>query len=275
MKQEGPVYFSEHFEIAPETLERYGAFNIAFVSDIPLFIDPFRLFNSKKPIYQELHKEIIGYLLFLRNKAIETGGILVEDWYRFGEVRQTWLGFSKDSNRGHGLGGDFAETLKNNFRVLSDFGTETQTKGTHLEKLCLMKEGVGRDNISDFTTNLIKEYLVTYTQKFCEKHIEAKHLKDFAVPKVRFNYKTESWESSVYRLPAYQDDFVLLTPIDILTKDRSWICREDLLNKFERIPEAIPNAHLRAQINNYFWKALPRQKTEAGKDKEPTRADMK
>jgi hypothetical protein len=28
----------------------------------------------------------------------------------------------------------------------------------------LIKSGVGRDNISDFTTNLIKDYLLTYTE---------------------------------------------------------------------------------------------------------------
>jgi uncharacterized heparinase superfamily protein len=37
------------------------------VSDLPLFIDPFLLFNSDKPEYQELHDGIIAYLRFLRN----------------------------------------------------------------------------------------------------------------------------------------------------------------------------------------------------------------
>jgi hypothetical protein len=41
------------------------------------------------------------------------------------------------------------------YRIFHDFGEERITKGGHLEKLCLIKEGVGRDNISDFTTNLI------------------------------------------------------------------------------------------------------------------------
>ena len=40
------------------------------------------------------------------------------------------------------------------------------TQTSHLEKAGLFEIGVGKDNISDFTTNLIKEYLLEYTEKF-------------------------------------------------------------------------------------------------------------
>jgi hypothetical protein len=58
------------FDIQPRLLYKYGAFNVSLVSDLPLFIDPFLLFNSKKPEYQKLHAEIIKYLRFLRDKSI-------------------------------------------------------------------------------------------------------------------------------------------------------------------------------------------------------------
>jgi hypothetical protein len=35
------LYFSDHFQIKPQELEKYGAFNISLVADLPLFIDPF------------------------------------------------------------------------------------------------------------------------------------------------------------------------------------------------------------------------------------------
>ena len=63
------VYFSNFFRVSPATIEKYGAFNISLVADLPLFIDPFLLFNSKKPEYQALHDRIIDYLRFLRDKA--------------------------------------------------------------------------------------------------------------------------------------------------------------------------------------------------------------
>jgi len=53
------VYFSDFFGVSAKTIEKYGAFNISLVADLPLFIDPFPLFNSKKPIYRSLHDQII------------------------------------------------------------------------------------------------------------------------------------------------------------------------------------------------------------------------
>ncbi len=63
------LYFSQHFEVEREVLQGYGAFDISVVSDLPLFIDPFLLFNSQKQEYRELHEGVIKYLLFLRDKA--------------------------------------------------------------------------------------------------------------------------------------------------------------------------------------------------------------
>jgi hypothetical protein len=104
------TFFSDYFDITPEILEQYGAFNVSLINDLPLFIDPFLLFNSQKPEYQTLHDQIIRYLIFLRDKASK-GGLssdLLNVWYRFPEVKQNWLGFSAVGNNGSGLGRDFA-----------------------------------------------------------------------------------------------------------------------------------------------------------------------
>lgn len=54
---------------------------------------------------------------------------------------------------------------------------------------------------------------------------------------------------------------MLLTPEDILTKDDTWINKEDLRRDFPTIREAIPNAALRAQIDSYFRSVLPPRPT--------------
>jgi len=255
------VYFSDFFEVSSETVEKYGAFNVSLLADLPLFIDPFLLFNSKKKSYCQLHDKIIAYLMFLRDKSVDEAlsSGLVNAWYRFPEVKQNWLGFSATGNHGSGLGKDFAIALHRNLhRIFTDFGDERVTLGSHLEKLCLIEQGVGRDNISDFTTNLIHEFLLEYTQAFAKKHIDPKLRKKFVVSKVRFNYDTETWENGVYDLPNFRGDYVLLTPSDILTKDDTWINRPELLERFEKLPAAIENEQLRAQVNNYFLKQLPR-----------------
>ena len=67
----GPkIYFSDFFGLEPEVLEEYGAFNIALVNDLPLFVDPFLLYDSKNAVYKGLHEEIITYLCFLRDRAV-------------------------------------------------------------------------------------------------------------------------------------------------------------------------------------------------------------
>ncbi len=55
------VYFSDIFGVKPKTIEKYGAFNISLINDLPLFIDPFLLFNSDKKEYQKLHRDILKY----------------------------------------------------------------------------------------------------------------------------------------------------------------------------------------------------------------------
>lgn len=256
------VYFSDFFYVPEQVIEDYGAFNISLVADLPLFVDPFLLFNSRKAEYQKLHDGIIAYLRFLRDKSL-TGSIgpaLVKAWYRFPEVKQNWLGFTVSGNRGSGLGTKFAEALNQNLaKLFAGFGAEEVTKGSHLEKLCLIRDGVGRDNISDFTTRLIQEYLLQYTEKFAKKHIRPEFRKMFAIEKVHFNYDTETWEPRSFDLPLFAGDFVLLTPRDMLTKDETWINKPDLIHDFDQIPNAIPDDQLRAEVNNYFKKVLPRR----------------
>ncbi|MBI4698100.1 MAG: hypothetical protein HY758_04125 [Nitrospirae bacterium] len=258
------LYFSDIFEVSTKVLDKYGAFNISLVTDLPLFIDPFLLFNSKKKEYQQLHDDIIKYLRFLKDKStagpVSTG--LLKSWCHFSEVKENWLGFCVSGNTGRGLGQDFARALNDNLRNLfTDFGSERVTKGSHLEKLCLIKDGVGKDTISDFTTNLIKEYLLKYTETFAKKCVDKSLRREMAVERVSFNYETESWQSGVFDLPVFENKYVLLSPKEILTKDETWINKPDFFRQFDRIPQAIENDQLRAQINNYFRSVLPKKPT--------------
>lgn len=264
------LYFSDVFGISEEILDQYGAFNISVVTDLPLFIDPFLLFYSDKDTYQGLHDNMINYLRFLKKKSEEglISPALIKSWYCFSEVKQNWLGFCESGNTGRGLGTNFAGALnKNLVIVFKNFGQEQITDGSHLEKLCLIRSGVGRDMISDFTTNLIKDYLLEYTQAFAQKFIDPELTKVVSVNRATFNYQVERWMPKQYRLPFYNDDYIILTPKDILTKDETWISHSDMVNNFREIPNAIDNDVLRAQINNYFYSKLPTEK-------EPTKEDI-
>jgi hypothetical protein len=267
------VYFSEIFGVSADDLAGYGAFDISLIADLPLFIDPFLLFQSDDPKYRSLHDQMIEYLRFLRDKA--SGGPLDRGlsraWYEFPEIKQTWLGFAKDGNKGRGLGPGFAAALHVNLHnIFRAFGTESVTRGSHLEKLCLIRSGVGRDNISDFTTNLIRGFLAEFTQEFAQRHIDPSLRRRVPLPKARFDYPTESWATAHYDLPWHKGDHVILTPIDILTKDDTWINRSDLIHQFDELANAVSNAELRARINNYFAAQLPQDPQH-----EPSKEDEK
>ncbi len=274
MQNEPRILFSDYFGIDKKILNDYGAYDISLVADLPLFIDPFLLFNSDKPEYQKLHQSIIDYLRFLKEKSLNeklTPG-LIFNLYRFPEVKENWFGFSTVGNKGSALGRDFAIALNENFhKIFNDYGDEKITKSSHLEKLCLVKDGVGKDSISDFTTNLIKEYLLEYTQAFANEHLKSEQCYDFRVPRTRFNYTTQSWDERTYHLPRHRGNFVLLTPKDLLTKDETWINRKDLVEDFYNLTPSITNEELRAKINNYFRNVL----AEDAKKKEEKEAIQK
>ena len=263
------VLFSDVFHVDPSYIENHGALDISLVADLPLFIDPFLLFHSEKPEYQALHQGIIEYLRFLRDQSV-AGNVTdahLKLWFHFKEVDNTWLGFAVESNRGSGLGNDFARALRANFGKLLDPEQTTITKSYHLEKLCLIAGGVGRDRISDFTTNLIKGYLCEYTQAFATKHIDPRYLRKFSVAKAEFNYSTRAWMTRTYMLPCFNDDFVLLVPADILSRDDTWINNADLAAQFSHLPAALPDDALRAQVSQYFESLLPTDAKATAKER--------
>ncbi|MCG3113223.1 MAG: hypothetical protein MCM46_15515 [Candidatus Manganitrophus sp. SB1] len=253
------IYFSDFFGVPPEVLEDYGAFNVSLINDLPLFVDPFLIFNSDDLTYRQLHKEIVRYVVFLRNKSL-AGRIpdgLLKAWFTFSEVKENWLGYSLSGNKGTGLGMDFARALNASLATrISDFGSEEITKSSHIEKVCLVSNGVGKDNISDFVTNLIKGYLLEYTQTFAGKFLSVAQRKTLSVEKAVFNYDTETWETRQYDLPFVDNEFILLTPTDLLTKDEVWINRTDMVEQYTTIASAVDDDQLRAQVNNYFWRVL-------------------
>jgi hypothetical protein len=275
------TFFNEYFGVTADQVDDHGAFNVSIINDLPLFIDPFLLFNSPKPDYQQLHADILKYMMFLRDKIISgsANDDLVKAWFMFPEVKQNWLGFSLHGNGGSGLGKDFAEALRVNLQSLfANFGEETITSGSHIEKVCLVRSGVGRDMISDFTTNLLKDFICRYTEAFAIARIDPSLRRKIPVNKAIFNYATENWERRTYDLPWGGDDFVLLTPKDMLTRDENWINRADMIRDFESIPIAIPDAQLRGQVFNYFERILAekgeRALTQKDKDEAAIRTIM-
>ncbi len=275
------TYFTDYFDISEDILDNYGAFNISLINDLPLFIDPFLLFGSKKKEYIELHGNMLKYLTFLKEKS-EIGEISegeIKSWYKFSEVKQNWLGYSIDGNSGSGLGMKFGKAMSDNMHVVyDDLNKETITISSHIEKVGLFQLGVGKDNISDFSCNLIKSYLLSYTEMFAKKHLKKEQVKTINVEKVYFNYKLERWMPQSFTLPYLRNDYIILTPKDVLTKDENWINGHDLRGNFLGVCNSISNVQLRSEINNYYRSKLPAPiligKGRRKKYKKPSQKDI-
>jgi hypothetical protein len=259
------IFFSDYYSVPRKNLEKYGAFDINLLADVRLFVDPFLLFNSSKAEYQLLHEEIVDYLKYLKTISrddLDAG--TVKDLFRFQEVSQNWFGYCEIGNKGHGLGEDFAKALNSALgRIIKNFGEETGTRGSHLEKVSLIRPKVGKDNISDFTTNLIKHYLVDYTEKFAKKYLDKSQCANIGVNRVRFNLKTQSWVDEVRYLPVFNDDYVLLTPVDMLVHDETWINYEDMLQRYPEIVASVEDDTARSKISRYFEQRLGENPTAA------------
>lgn len=264
------LLFSDYFETDNTVLENYGALNICLSSDLPMFIDPFLLFASEKKEYKELHKKVVSHLIILKEYAIENEGKDVDiNLFRFPEIKQNWLGLSKYGNDGKGLGKRFANGAISAFNgFYNSFGEEKITAESHIEKLTLLNSGVGKDFISDFTTNLIQEYLLEFTENFAKKYLKENQINEFSI-RCRFDRETKTWQPRTFKLPYFfrekKGDFILLTPLDILTVDDAIINNSDFYSNFNNVTRSLENSSLRTAVNDFFRSHLPKKPTKKDK----------
>ncbi|KAA0068598.1 hypothetical protein [Rhodanobacter sp. T12-5] len=255
------LFFSDYFEIQPGVLQKFGTLNICVEADLPLFIDPFLLFASSKPEYKSLHKRIVGHLLELKGVALSTSSPN-EELFKFPEVKQNWLGVCKWGNNGRGLGPKFAKSLIRAFRgFYRNFGEEDILESSHIEKLTLVGSGIGRDFISDFTANLALEYLLEYTERFAKKYLKPYQRARFSV-RCSYDAELKVWQPRSFELPyfyrdGYSGDFIVLTPLDILSKDEAFISHSSFVSQFRSVTNSLDNTTLRNSINEFFASKLP------------------
>jgi len=132
--------------------------------DLPLGIDPFLLFKSRDSQYRALH----GILIAAFNagiRAVQSGDTeQAKRIFDFPEVSAIGLGYTKRGKRGSGLG----TQLRTLILETVDASPNLQDRGVrHIEEMQLLSAGIGPDRVSDIAANLLKGFLVEYTQKQC------------------------------------------------------------------------------------------------------------
>jgi hypothetical protein len=122
------------------------------------------------------------------------------------EPNETRLGFSAHRPKGAGIGNFQAEAL---FQALRDSTAVRTGFLTSLEECELMIDGIGRDKISDLTTNIIRKQLISYTTDQCLLHGVA--MEQVALPPC-FEPHRQIWAAEYAVLPVRRAAPIVLVP---------------------------------------------------------------
>jgi hypothetical protein len=131
-------------------------------ADLALCIDPFLLYKSRRVVLNEAHAVLVG--MFNEAFAAFRAGneALAARLIDFPEVPEVRFGYSRTGSRGSGIGSVLQRLVLETLRS----SPELVRRGVrHVEELPLYNFGIAEDRISDLTANVLRSYLIDYTQK--------------------------------------------------------------------------------------------------------------
>lgn len=212
------MLFSEQFGIKCMGDEEW--FDPILHQDTLLFIDPFSVFKSQDELFKDSYAEMMYFFQQTFELIAYSGGSdnhlsykKAESMLLFPEVNAICLGYSK-TQQGSGTGPKWAKALTHNINRIIAKGV---THISHFEELGIFCEGIGPDRLSDMTANLLKNRLITYTQRICNLH--GVPMQQRRVQNAYFDYEYNRWCSGEYLLPANpykQNSPILLLPKNFL-----------------------------------------------------------
>src|SRR6267378_5058772 len=193
--------------------------------DVPVGIDPFLLYKSRDPDYRQLHDRLLeafnaGIAAIKAGKLQEASRIL-----NFPEVSAIGLGYTQGSKRGSGVGTHLTGLI-----IETVLGSPSlQERGIHhIEEMQLVSAGIGPDRVSDIAANVLKAFLIEYTQRQCgiwgvplQSGVPVSHI---------FDSSSQQWTESYEDLPVSPVDGspILLVPRRIV-RTLPWINYDDFV----------------------------------------------
>lgn len=218
-------------------------------SDIPLCIDPFLLFKSKRQDLRAAHDLLLGIFFSafdaIRNGNDERARRLLD----FPEVREIRFGYTEVGIEGRGIGQVYGGAVFEAIRA-SPFLVERGLR--HVEELQLFSLGIAEDRVSDLTANVLKSFLVNYT---------AAQSRLWSIPLTEGVPLPHVWD---HEMEAWTDQYVTI-PVDpesgvgILLVPR-WIVRQ--------LPWINFDDFLRTDLNAFLKSRLPGQAVDVRRSKE-------
>lgn len=166
-----PTSLSSAFNLDPKLLTKLGVVDVHLDADTRLFIDPLLLYQSSHSEmyevatthYEERFKQIIKVLRASKN-VNDVCWKAARKLFNFSEVCNTCLGYSS-SIRGSGFGPELVEHTLETAKQVIDLGVDDVDM---FMALAVFEEGIGPDRISDMTTNIILEDLISFTHRVNE-----------------------------------------------------------------------------------------------------------
>jgi len=134
--------------------------------DFRVYLNPFVFSARSDPFSIEATRTIVGF--FDHNLTlIKQGNVdgARANFQHLNEPNETCLGMSKHRPKGRGVGDENADDL---FESILHSKAMTTGLVEHLEDTAIFIPGIGRDKVSDMTTNILRRNLIEYTQQQCE-----------------------------------------------------------------------------------------------------------
>jgi hypothetical protein len=204
--------FSEYFRLNASQGE-LDFVNVDPARDIKLFVDPYAIqinaLDEDDPFYDCLLSFFSTLLDCLRLGDNERAKVLVG---HLKEPKDTFLGYSKGKPRGHGVGDKQAMALIDAIRRSEAFRTGQLEDFSEAE---LFVEGVGPDKISDLSTNVLRQPLMSYTKSVCD--IYDVQTRNVAMPPY-WDAEEERWKSGYAEMPLINNLPVLLVPKSLVRR---------------------------------------------------------
>lgn len=133
--------------------------------DLPLCIDPFLLYRSRRPELREAHALLISVFDAAFQAFRDGNNQRARDLVDFPEARAIRLGYASNSDEGRGIGKQMGPIFVGALEESPDL---VKRGFKHVEELQLLAEHIGPDRISDLAGNVLRGFLAKYTKEQAE-----------------------------------------------------------------------------------------------------------
>jgi hypothetical protein len=216
--------FSKHFKInAPQS--QLDFVDVSTDYDTQVYVDPYAI-EMRDDAWSGQCSELIRSFFLEVLDSLRAGDDLRAQGLmsHLHEPAETFLGVSADEPQGRGVGQTQAFQLVSRIKRSKAFQTGVLSD---LSEIALFVERIGRDKVSDLTTNVIRSKLIEYTQQQCDLYGIPTH--DYNGPPI-WNGNRKNWVSMNVELPLIGNTPVMLVPKYIVRRQLS-LNSQDFYNK--------------------------------------------